>query len=168
MSKKQKQVYAILCEGDTKYEFIMLIKTILFSKKKVKVFNNRGGSYKNMTDRKANLLQNKEYKEVYIVTDSDHIIEQIDDPTVILAEPCFEGELLKILNVKISGMDSKKCKKKFQSEFLTPRDKQKDQVTRKVKIADYKNYFQKRSILEVLDLNKNKSPWLNKIIKIFE
>ena len=158
MSKKQKQVYAILCEGDTEYAFITLIKTILFSKKKVKVFNNRGGSYKNMTDRKANLLQNKEYKEVYIVTDSDHIIEQIDDPTVILAEPCFEGELLKILNVKISGMDSKKCKKKFQSEFLGGR----------YKVADYKSYFKKHFTLEVLDSNKNKSPWLNKIIKIFE
>ena len=154
MSKKR---VVILCEGDTEYELVIHIKNILHSKKKVKVRNNHGESYEGMKSKRNNLLQNREYEKVYIVVDRDE--KQIDDDeNLILAKPCLEGELLKVLNVKVGTIGSKPCKKKFQSEFLGGR----------YKVADYKSYFKKHFTLEVLDSNKNKSPWLNKIIKIFE
>lgn len=121
--KRRKAIKAVFIgvedsEGGVGDLFIKYLKE-RFRTENVRVTHQpcHGGSYEDMTIRAKRVSTNIEFELRFLVWDADRIKHGNDQPkphegyTLLLCEPCIEGEILSLTGVKPSA--SKECKKQL-------------------------------------------------------
>lgn len=144
--REVKKTVLVVVEGHTEKAFILHLMSVCNIKKNkihVKIENAQGTDPRQIIDLTLRIKKYSQFDNTLIIMDSkpacpkDYLVKaEKNGIELFLSEPCIEGFLLKILGIDISGMGPGRCKKKFETDHLT--SKQKLSATNYISILPYR------------------------------